>query len=335
MVRVWNFVLPKSGQHSFRIENIGAQGQRVFLDGTELESRKDFWSSRLQDSFIGPDGVTLKIQQSADQGKAPTSIDKEAKWVLLIDEVQVEEADPSGAALRDLRSMGEGSYIIATGFDAQGVIKHACRKYKFNVDSVPHELDVAHRECVWQVSLDGQLLDQHSHTLNDSFGTVDVKVPGANGAMVPCTLQVSWMLKELKWSYDLVVGGIHVPPYWTKAKGNTVGVAPPAIFSAAPAHADTAPGTRGYPSPTGTAPITETEAPARVIKPDDVVPDILPQGVSYDRETNTFQANIKDAKTKRYICLGEFASADDAHQKYLEALPRYAPDKQLAPALVA
>jgi hypothetical protein len=215
--------------------------------------------------------------------------------------------------------MGEGSYIIATGFDAQGVVQNACRKYKFAVDSVLHELDVAHRECVWQVSLDGKLLDQQSHTLNDNFGTVDMKVPGANGAMVPGTLRVTWVLKEFKWSYCLIVGGIPVSPYWTKAKGPNVGVVPPAIFSGAPAPADF-------------APVTVTEAPAAE---NDIVPDFLPQGVSYDRETSTFQANIKDAKTKRYICLGEFASADDAHQHYLEAFTRYAPDKQLAPALVA
>jgi hypothetical protein len=55
MVRVWNFVLPESGEHSFRVENIGVLGQRVFLDGTELESQQN------QDSFIGPDGVTLRI----------------------------------------------------------------------------------------------------------------------------------------------------------------------------------------------------------------------------------------------------------------------------------
>jgi len=62
---------------------------------------------------------------------------------------------------------------------------------------------------------------------------------------------------------------------------------------------------------------------------------ITTQTMRNDRETATFQANIKDPKLKRYVFLGEFASVDAAHQKYLEALSRYAPDKQLAPALVA
>eukprot|EP00746_Dinoflagellata_sp_MGD_P086735 gnl/MRDRNA2_/MRDRNA2_34356_c0_seq1.p1 gnl/MRDRNA2_/MRDRNA2_34356_c0~~gnl/MRDRNA2_/MRDRNA2_34356_c0_seq1.p1 ORF type:complete len:322 (+),score=57.51 gnl/MRDRNA2_/MRDRNA2_34356_c0_seq1:74-1039(+) len=50
----------------------------------------------------------------------------------------------------------------------------------------------------------------------------------------------------------------------------------------------------------------------------DVAPESLPQGVSYDRETKSFQANI---------CIGDFASVDTAHQKYLEALSKYASEK--------
>jgi len=312
MVRVWNFVLPESGEHTFRIENIGMNLQRVYLDGNEMESRPG------QESFAGPGGTLLRIKQCADQGKTPRSIDKEAKWTLLVNERQVEEAASTGNGLRDLRSMGEGSYTIATGFDAEGVVQNACRKYNFTVDSVPHEVTVAHRECVWQVSLDGQLIDQQSHTLNDNCGTVDMKVPGANGAIVPGRLQVDWMFADLKWGYVLTVGGMHVPASWTKAKGPTEGVVPPAIQSAAP------------------APVV-AQPPAADSGSSDIAPEpeSLPQGVSYDRETKTFQANIKDAKTTRYICLGEFASASAAHQKYLEALSRYAPDKKLAPALVA
>jgi len=317
MVRVWNFILPESGEHSLRVENIGTAGQRVFLDGNEMECQAS------QESFTGPDGVVLRISQCVGQGKTPTSIDKEAKWALLVDDQRVEEADPSGAGLRDLRSMAEGSYIIATGFDAEGVVQNALRKYKFIVDSVEHELDVAHRECVWQVSLDGKLIDQQGHTLNDNSGTVHIKIPGADGALVPGTLQVTWELKYFKWNYCLVVGGIPVPPYWTKAKGLNAGVVTPAIFSASPAP----------PSSNPTELAIEAKAPAADSSSDDV-PEVLPQGVSYDRETKTFQANIQDCKTKRYICLGEFASADDAHQKYLEALSRNQlalSRKQLAP----
>jgi len=309
MVRVWNFVLPESGAHNFRVEGLGGGLRRAFLDDQEMECKPD------QQTFAGPGGALLRIKECADPSKTPRSVDKEAKWALLVNERQVEEVAPSGNGLRDLRSMAEGSYIIATGFDAEGVVQNACRKYKFLVDDAPHEVTVAHRECVWQVTLDGLLVDQMSHSLHDNNGTVDMKVPAANGTHVPGRLTVTWVLTELKWSYSLAVGGVVVPASWTKAKGSTGQVAPPAISSGAS---------------TSNGPQAEIATVTNSADAD-VVPEILPQGVSFDRETKTFQANIKDVKKNRYICLGEFASADAAHQKYLEAMNRYAPEKQLAP----
>eukprot|EP00746_Dinoflagellata_sp_MGD_P118281 gnl/MRDRNA2_/MRDRNA2_54419_c0_seq1.p1 gnl/MRDRNA2_/MRDRNA2_54419_c0~~gnl/MRDRNA2_/MRDRNA2_54419_c0_seq1.p1 ORF type:complete len:319 (-),score=66.79 gnl/MRDRNA2_/MRDRNA2_54419_c0_seq1:121-1077(-) len=318
MVRCWNFVLPETGEHSFRIENIGTCAQRVFLDGQEMESRPG------QETFAGPDGALLRIKQCADPCKTPRSVSKEAKWTLLVNERLVEEVNPRGGSLRDLRSMGEGSYTIAIGFDAEGVVQNACRKYKFFVDDEPHEVTVAHRECVWQVALDGQLMDQESHSLNDNYGTAEFRVINSNGAQVHARLEMTWVLMELKWAYRLAVGGVNVPVAWTKAKGDAVGATPPKIFA-------TTPGTQ---APVNEEPQSNGCAPASD-PTQDVAPDSLPQGVSYDRETKSFQANIKDVKSKRYVFLGEFASVDAAHQKYLEALSRYSPDKQLAPALPA
>jgi hypothetical protein len=313
MVRSWNFVLPETGEHSFRVENIGGTSQRVFVDGHEMESRPG------QESFAGPDGCLLRIKQCADPCKTPRSVDKEAKWALLVNERQVEEVDPTGNGLRDLRSMGEGSYTIAVDFDAEGVVQNACRKYSFIVDGEPHEVTLAHREKVWQVTLDGKLVDQESHTLNENNGTAEFVVMAPDGVPVPGRIDMTWVLTELKWSYKLVVGGMHVPASWIKAKGAAVGVAPPHIFSNAP----------------GTQAVEESQESQTAAQNEEVVPQSLPQGVSYDKDTKSYQANIKDVNTKRYVFLGEFASVEAAHQKYLEALTRYAPDKKLAPALVA
>lgn len=315
MVRSWNFVLPESGEHSFRIEHIGSTAQRAFLDGKEIESRAG------QESFAGPDACLLRIKKSADPCKTPRSVDAEANWILLVNERQVEEINPSGNGLRDLRSMGEGSYTIAIGFDAEGVVQNACRKYSFVVDTEPHEVTVAHRESVWQVSLDGKLVDQESHSLNENHGTAEFIVMAANGTQILAKLDMTWVLTELKWSYRLEVGGVPVPASWTKAKGAAVAVRPPTIFS----------GAHGTPAIAHPQDAAVSDASTQ----DVVALESLPQGVSYDKETKSFQANIKDAKSKRYVFLGEFASVEAAHQKYLEALTRYAPDKQLAPALVA
>jgi len=314
-------VLPESGEHNFRVENIGNCAQRVFLDGQELQSRPG------QESFSGPGGALLRIKQCADPTKTPRSVDKEAKWALLVNERQVEEVNPTGRSLRDLRSMGEGSYTIAVGFDAEGVLQNACRKFGFVVDGEAHEVTVAHRECVWQVALDNKLVDQESHSLNENVGAADFAVPAANGTHVQGRLEMTWALMELKWVYRLTVAGVNVPASWTRAKGVDMGVAVPSIFSST---------TEACPPATPVPEEPQSNAIAAVSdQAQEVAPESLPQGVSYDRETKSFQANIKDVKSKRYVFLGEFASVDAAHQKYLEALDRYAPDKQLAPALPA
>merc|ERR1711924_119002 len=61
--------------------------------------------------------------------------------------------------------------------------------------------------------------------------------------------------------------------------------------------------------------------------------DSLPQGVSYDHESHFFQANIRDSKSGRFIFLGEFATPERAHESYLEALPKYDPEKAIAPKI--
>merc|ERR1719261_1233244 len=54
---------------------------------------------------------------------------------------------------------------------------------------------------------------------------------------------------------------------------------------------------------------------------ENVALESLPQGVSFDRESGAFQANIRECKTGRFVFLGEFATPERAYQKYLEALP--------------
>jgi len=306
MGRSWNFLLPQTGAHSFRVENIGDSSQRVYLDGHEMKSDPG------QKSFTGPDGSLLRIDPT---GK------------LLVNDWQVEEVDPTGKGLRDLRSMGEGSYTIAVDFDAEGVLKKSpCRKYSFTVDGEPHEVALAHHECVWQVTLDDKLVDQDSHMANETRGSAVFVVMAPNGVQVPCKFDMIW--ERLKWSYKLVVQGMPVPASWTRATGAAVGVAPTKIFSVAIPISSGSPGTQDAeesPEPSIAASSSNEE----------MVPESLPQGVSYDKETKTYQANIKDINTKRYVFLGEFGSLEAAHKKYLEALSKYAPDKRLAPALVA
>lgn len=140
---------------------------------------------------------------------------------------------------------------------------------------------------------------------------------------------------DFRWTYRLKVGEVVVPVCWTQFRGTIRRTQPPKVFSGA-ALPDPAP------------PATETEVAdaqsSDLLYADSVSSgggdkenespgECMPQGVSYDREAGSFQATIKDPKTNRFILLGEFASAGEAHEKYVEALSRYAPDKKLEPTL--
>jgi len=309
--QIWNFVLPESGEHTFHAVALGTSSQRVFLDNVELQSEGK------QRTFEGPDGTTLWLKTDG----LPISMDKGAHWILLVNGCMVEEAT-RGNGLRDLRSLHDGEYTISTGFDAGNVVQNACRKFKFLLDGNLHEVIVAHQECLWQVALDGKLVDQECHALKENSGRAEFKVVAATGEKVPARLEMTWSLIDMRWAYDLQVGGVSVPAYWNKVKGFVAGIAPPTIFSVT-----AGPGT--LPENPPQAIVVESDSNEK--QPQRKTEESLPRGVSYDWQTKTYQANIRDSKTKRYTCLGEFPSAELAHKKYLEALNRF--DKKPAPAL--
>lgn len=306
MARVWNFLLPETGNHELRVEHIGTPDQHLTLDGLELESRTG------QMAFPGPEGALLRLKY-------------EKRWILLVNERIVEEAAADGKGLRDLRNLPDGSYTIATGFDAECAMQHAVRKFRVMVDNQLQEVVVAHQECIWQVSLNGKLVDQESHSLRENQGHASFEVQAASGASIPAHLEMAWSLKDMKWSYHLTVGNTVVPACWTKVGGFINGVIPPTIESGVP--------TKQADSDNLAEPSNDTAATAEgdTIQSHPQEPENLPQGVSYDRDAGTFQANIKDAKANRFVFLGEFPDAEAAHKKYIEALAKYAPEKRLAP----
>jgi hypothetical protein len=220
--QIWDFVLPESGAHRLHVVALGTPNQRVFLDDVELESRAS------KTTFETPGGAVLRLKQSTD----PQATDKDSRWTLLVNECMVEKASVSGNGLRDLRGLPDGEYTIANGFDAGNVVQNACRKFKFFLDGEQHEVSVAHKECVWQVSLNGKLVDQESHRLKENFGRAEFGVLDANGVKVPAFLEMSWILKDMKWAYHLQVRGITVPAYWNKVNGFVDDIVAPTIFSA-------------------------------------------------------------------------------------------------------
>jgi hypothetical protein len=324
MSRVWQFVLPGSGEHIVKAEKIGTCMQKVFLDGAELESREG------QTVFSGPNGAILRLKHTPGLRRV---------WALLVDERQVEEVGKSGDGLRDLRSMAEGSYTIATGFSAAGLIKrkNMQRKFRFRVAGVAHTVIVAHHDRTWQVAFDTEMVDQEKHSILDSAVEVEFTIPGPDASSLLARLEIVWNMMTLSWTYCLHIGDIRVPVCWMKTRGHLRKVKAPEVFP-------------GWLTVSNNSPIVfteeeEAEEEENVMDEDEISTELeepgrqnvdldsLPQGVSHDRESDAFQANIRDPKSGRFIFLGEFASPDRAHQKYLEALSRYNPDKAIAPPL--
>lgn len=323
MVRVWKFLMPETGEHTLKVRDIGSSKQSLTLDGEKIESREG------QTVFAGPGGCILRLKKESN------------KWSLLVDERQVEEVGTSADGLRDLRSLPEGSYTIATGFRAGiGVKKHAQRRFNFFVDSKPHEVIVSHKNRVWNVSLDGFLVDKEKHSLLESTGKAEFDVPAADGVRIRAQLEMSWSLVLCRWNYSLHVGDVPVPVSWTNFRGRINGLTPPVVstgaappetppFASLHESAKASPEAKTMEAAGDTCPAEDAEIPEIEIS----CPDSLPQGVSYDREAGAFQAIIKDPKMNRFVLLGEFATADEAHEKYLEELPRYAPERKLVPVV--
>jgi len=326
MLRVWQFVLPGSGEHTLKVEKIGTSKQKVLLDGVELNSREG------QTVFAGPNGAILRLKDTQPAFTGP-----KAKWTLLVDEQLVEEAGMSGEGLRDLRSMAEGSYTIAAGFSAKGLIQRRslCRKFRFRVAGVPHQVIVAHQDRKWMVAFDCEMVDQEQHSILDTAVEVEFTIPGPDGASLLARLEIVWNMRTFSWTHCLHIGDVKVPPCWLKTRGFLRKVQPPEVF----------PGWLAV-SSNMLVDFTEEEVAEdeNLADEDEISTELeeqckgvdlesLPQGVSYDREADAFQANIRDPKTGRFIFLGEFASPGHAHQKYLEALPRYNPEKVIAPTL--
>eukprot|EP00746_Dinoflagellata_sp_MGD_P164697 gnl/MRDRNA2_/MRDRNA2_93479_c1_seq1.p1 gnl/MRDRNA2_/MRDRNA2_93479_c1~~gnl/MRDRNA2_/MRDRNA2_93479_c1_seq1.p1 ORF type:complete len:328 (-),score=70.42 gnl/MRDRNA2_/MRDRNA2_93479_c1_seq1:207-1190(-) len=326
MGRTWQFLLPGSGEHIFKVEKIGTLKQTVQLDGVELESREG------QTVFSGPDGALLRLKNSG-------ATEQQGLWTLLVDERPVEEAGKCGDGLRDLRSMAEGSYTIATGFSARGIIarKHICRKFRFRIAGMLHSVIVANQDRTWKVAVDGELVDQEKYSILDSAVEVEFTMAAPDSTVLQARLEISWKMALLSWTHRLHIGGIRIPMCYSRARGFLRTVKPPEVLPgwltvSSDLPVDSATAGELEEEEDGEE---ENEVSSEVLDQcrESVALDSLPQGVSYDYESDSFQANIRDSKTGRFIFLGEFATPERAHKAYLEALPRYNPEKAIAPSI--
>lgn len=328
MSKVWNFLLPDTGEHKFRVEGIGTKSQKVYLDGNALAMVGD------QKDFTGPGNSHLELRQVKSPSKSATS--GSDGWMLLVNGNYVEQyvdgkraTAEAHSSLRDLRNMPEGSYMISTGFDADSLNLNTIRRYKFIALGTCHEVSIAHKEDCWQVVVNGVLIERQGHNWKDNNGECSFAVPLPDGNKLDGQFNMTWTNAKLVWKYELRINHMLIEPSWIKMKGDTPASVNPPIIPVAPQGE-----TRfdGWPREQAPEPevVVQAAAPAQAAVPPP--PDILPQGVSYDWTSGLYQANIR-GQTGKFIFLGEFQTVDEAHQRYLEAVPIHCPDKQLVPSI--
>lgn len=299
--KVWSFLLPESGAHHLRVDCIGLPGQQVFVDGV-LQNLGQ------ANVFTGPENSLIELRGTG------------SKLQLYVNSHCVEEyvagrRSTGDDTLRGLREKPSGSYLISPEIDASCLDLNIIRKWRFLACGKTHEVAAAHRNCVWEIILDGNIIDRQTHTLRENVGEVGFDIKVGDGVMVKASLHMKWNSRQMIWQYELTANSTAIPLCWTKL-GGEIPVTVPVII----------PGEAPIPAELQSSEVEEEAEPARQQSP----PRDLPQGVSFDRASGAYQASIR-AKSGRFVFLGEFRTPEEAHSKYLEAVPIHCPGKTLAP----
>jgi len=308
--RVWNFLLPSTGQHQLRVEQLGSLGQLVFIDGDQQPMREALL-------FTGPENSLLELRKGS-----------RGQWSLLVNGLTVEDYHeghrPSGdESLRELRGKPDGSYLISTEFAAANLSSlHVIRIFRFMARGAVHEVQVSHKECIWQVIFDGRVVERAVHKLKDNNSEVSFRLEVDSGQRLDAVLKMTWNSLAMVWRYTLTVQGVEIPLYWSKGKGDIVPA--PELCEVLAAE--------GLPTPSAPPEAELSQVAEDQPVPESVAPteQLLPQGVSFDALGGSYQATIR-SKTGKFVFLGEFTTPEEAHRCYLEALPAHCPDKILAP----
>jgi len=241
----------------------------------------------------------------------------------------VEEcASGKANSVRDLRNMPEGSYTIATQFRTEGLDLHVVRKYRFTAHGQMHELQLVHSDWSWkgsfedslrtfQVIHDGEIVEQKLHNLWEANFSTQLRLSVKNGHILEAEVRLYFDYRNWLWNYDCQVNHLRIPECWTRGSGERSVHIPEVAAGTFEAQAE-------VPSmqlaPFSSIAGLQTDPVESNMHRSPLTNESLPQGVSYDPGNGTFQA-IMNVHGK-FVLLGEFASSDEAYQRYLEAKER-------------
>lgn len=301
----WKFPLQGMGTHHLRVLNIGSAEQVVFLDGTPLEAPAGTLT------FTGPAASLLELRQ------------QEGLWVLAADGVIHHQHNP--AADGDGR-VHVWNFALPTGVHQLRVTNIGTSAQDIVLDSVrvaaPPDtttftgpaaslLELERRGDGWALLVDGV----EASASDQSYGAAEACwtfiAPQTGTAH---QMRVSNIGRP---GQEVFIDGTHIPA----PEGTTTFTGPGGAFleirplgHAWSLFVDGV-GVEDYNArssifpPPGAA-LGEQRGPVDV-------GGSLPQGVSYDSEAGIYKANIK--VKGRFRHLGDFATAVEAHERYLKA----------------
>lgn len=301
-LKVWNFLLPSgpaAGSHQVRVERLGTPGQIVILDGDVCDTQAVGRHHEVKFQGLGIGNFELR-----KSGR---------KWTLYMDGSIIEDYEPhrrinGDESLREVKGKPDGSYLIHTEIDSAVLEPNVVIRFRFVAYGIVHRVDMAHSDCIWQIALDGKVVEREVHTLSDSQGEVPFRVRCERGLPLDAIAQMSLDRGKGSWNYVLRVNGVQVNPHWNKWKGELKPAQEPVRVTE-----------------------SRSEIEARLKKDlalEPSLPERLPQGVSFDASSGRYQANIR-MKSGKFMWLGDYATSEEAHKRYLEALPIHSPEKAL------
>jgi len=307
----FKFLLPALGTHHVRVTNIGRPGQQILLDGAPLDAPEGTMQ------FTGPGGALLEIQK------------KDCVWVLSVDGDPVYQCNPNAGSqgesflwnfatsigthymfVTDVGTDGQQVFIDGnqvhgpprqTGFTGPGgsflQLQQSGELWLLSVDGVAVEPTTAEDIAANSgVDMTWSFVTPHSGHAHQ-VRVVNIGRKGQqvfiDGTLIPGPdMQTAFTgpggtLLELKMRDDL----------WRLFVDGTC-IEESSMSSTTPA---AVPGTE-----------VQTDAARSPVSH-----DALPQGVSFDSSSGKYAASIR--MHGKFRCLGEFATLEEAHNKYLEA----------------
>ena len=200
--QIWNFLLPGEGSHTFRWT-----GSNAFLDNTNallIHKHPNFAMK-----FKGAD-LFLSRKKTAKQSAIN-------RWELFVDGRKIEEVSLSKEGARDLKSLGEGSYQIATHFTPSETKQQPNAIWMFLVRGKEHTVTVFHNQISGRVelALDGNVECGRTSKMLDNGMLLEFQI-SRTGILCTCSVKPSM----LSFKYLLMVNRVTIEPSFYKKKQN-------------------------------------------------------------------------------------------------------------------